>query len=252
MPQRPSGRLDDAASRVRVPKAAERVADIVRRQIITGTLLEGDGLASESALTTEFDVSRPTLREAFRILESEGLITVRRGAHGGARVQLPSVDVASRYAGFVLQHRGTTLADVLNARAIVEPPAAGVLASQPDRGSIADQLQAKLDELPREDPTRFNEFNTLVVELTGNETLVLLTAMLEHISRAAAIRFAHTVPSETSQRLNAKARRARAVLIQLIRDGNVSEAEQLWWRHITESGRVLTDAANGMVLDLFA
>jgi DNA-binding FadR family transcriptional regulator len=251
MPPQPPGRLDDAAAGARVPKAAERVADIIRRQIIAGSLAEGDALASESELTTVFDVSRPTLREAFRILESEGLITVRRGAHGGARVQLPSVDVASRYAGLVLQHRGTTLADVLNARAIVEPPAAGVLASRPDRASIADQLQAKLDQLPAEDPTRFNEFNTLVVELTGNETLGLLTAMLEHISRAAAIRFAHSMPSETSQRLTAKARRARVVLIQLIRDGDVAGAEQLWSRHITESGRVLTEAANGMVLNLF-
>ena len=43
-----------------------------------------------------FGVSRPTLREAFRGLESESLISVRRGAHGGARVHLPNADVAGR------------------------------------------------------------------------------------------------------------------------------------------------------------
>src|SRR5256885_7189092 len=72
---------------VRVPKAAELVAGHVRSQIVRGELSEGDALPPESALMEQFDISRPTLREAFRILESEGLITVRRGARGGARVQ---------------------------------------------------------------------------------------------------------------------------------------------------------------------
>jgi DNA-binding FadR family transcriptional regulator len=113
---------------LRVPKTAELVASHVRRRIVLGELTEGDALPSESALMEEFEISRPTLREAFRILESEGLITVRRGARGGARVQEPSSDVVARYAGLVLQHRGATVADVLNARVIVEAPAARMLA----------------------------------------------------------------------------------------------------------------------------
>src|ERR1700722_2647023 len=129
---------------VRVPKAAELVAAHVRRQIVTRQLHEGDALPSETALMAEFNIARPTLREAFRILESEGLITVRRGARGGARVQEPSTDVAARYAGFVLQHRGVTLDDVLDARLIVEAPAARMLAGRRDRVSLAKQLQEKL------------------------------------------------------------------------------------------------------------
>ena len=126
---------------VRVPKTAELVASHIRRRIVRGELVEGDALPPETALMEEFTISRPTLREAFRILESEGLITVRRGARGGARVQEPSSDVAARYAGLVLQHRGTTLADVLEARVIVEAPAARMLASRRDRISIARKLQ---------------------------------------------------------------------------------------------------------------
>src|SRR4051794_36590997 len=164
---------------VRVPKTAELVAGHIRRRIVTGDLLEGDALPPETALMEEFGISRPTLREAFRILESEGLITVRRGARGGARVQVPSTDVAARYAGLVLQHRGATVADVLDARVVVEAPAARMLAARRDRASIADKLQKKLDSFPDIDGEHFHEFNALVVELTGNETLVLLTNMLE-------------------------------------------------------------------------
>src|SRR5215207_5471314 len=106
----------------RVPKTAELVARRLRQQIVGRVLLEGDALPSEVMLTEEFGVSRPTLREAFRVLEAEGLITVRRGARGGARVHAPNTDVAARYAGLVLEHQGTTLADVYAARVLLQAP----------------------------------------------------------------------------------------------------------------------------------
>jgi len=55
----------------------------IRRQITGGELKEGDNLPPEAQIIEEFAVSRPTLREAFRILESEKLISVSRGARGG-------------------------------------------------------------------------------------------------------------------------------------------------------------------------
>src|SRR5436190_15156949 len=113
-------RLADVTAPLRVPKTAELVASHLRRQIVRGELKEGDALPPESALMEHFGVSRPTLREAYRVLESEALISVRRGARGGARVHIPDGDVAARYAGLVLQFRGTTLADVYAARSAIE------------------------------------------------------------------------------------------------------------------------------------
>src|SRR3954447_16285894 len=106
---------------VRIPKAAVIVAGEVRRRIVRGELKEGDALPSESELMQFFDVSRPTLREAMRILESESLIAVKRGAHGGARVQRPDMRVTARHAALLLQFDDTTLEDVFEARAIMEP-----------------------------------------------------------------------------------------------------------------------------------
>jgi GntR family transcriptional regulator, transcriptional repressor for pyruvate dehydrogenase complex len=65
-------------------------------------------------------VSRPTLREAFRILGAESLINVRRGARGGARVVAPDIAVAARYAGLLLQVTHTTIADMQAARVLRE------------------------------------------------------------------------------------------------------------------------------------
>src|SRR5438105_15059508 len=148
-------RLADVAAPVRVPKTAELVAAHLRRQIVRGDLKEGDALPPETVLMEQFGVSRPTLREAFRVLESEALITVRRGSRGGARVHVPNGDVAARYAGLVLQYRGATLADVLEARLIVEPPCAAQLAA---RRTAADlrRLRAAADEADAviDDPLR--------------------------------------------------------------------------------------------------
>src|SRR3954465_11097707 len=130
---------------MRLPKMAEPIADQLRKQIVRGELKEGDALPSESELLDRFHVSRPTLREAFRVLESEALITGRRGAHGGARVQVPDIDVAARYAGFILEHRGTTLDDVFHARILIEPPVIGLLALRRTDEDVA-RLRAALED----------------------------------------------------------------------------------------------------------
>ncbi|MEE3755193.1 FadR/GntR family transcriptional regulator [Mycobacterium intracellulare] len=64
----------------------KQIADELRGLIITGGLDEGDLLGTEADLLERFDVSRPSLREALRILEAEGLISVVRGALGGVVV----------------------------------------------------------------------------------------------------------------------------------------------------------------------
>jgi GntR family transcriptional regulator, transcriptional repressor for pyruvate dehydrogenase complex len=235
---------------LRVPKTAELVAGRIRRQIVLGELKEGDALPSETALMAEFDISRPTLREAFRILESEGLINVRRGARGGARVQVPSEDVAARSAGLVLQYRGVTLADVLEARVVVEAPAARTLAKRRDRAASADELTEVLESIDTgREPERFGEFNARLIELAGNQTLVLLTSMLEYIYRAATVHYVRT-PHPDHERLGRQAHRARAKLIELIRAGDADGAEDLWRRHLTEAGKVV-GADGASVVDLF-
>ena len=65
-----------AAKSVRVPKTAELVASRIRKAIISGSLKTGDRLPPEAQLIADFEVSRPTVREAIRILESEGFLQI--------------------------------------------------------------------------------------------------------------------------------------------------------------------------------
>jgi GntR family transcriptional regulator, transcriptional repressor for pyruvate dehydrogenase complex len=149
---------------------AEVVASRLRKQIIDGDLLEGDSLPSEAV--EQFGVSRPTLREAYRVLESEALITVRRGAHGGARVHVPDSDVVARYAALVLGYRTVTLRDVYAARAVLEPGCAAMAAQRRPTANL-DQLWAAMADAGRcaGDSIRFIEqetsFHKLLVSASG-------------------------------------------------------------------------------------
>src|SRR3954468_10672687 len=116
------------AAAVRSPKTAELVAGTLRRMVVEGQLKDGDFLPNEAELMTHFGVSRPTLREAVRVLESERLVEVRRGARTGARVRVPGPETAPGPAGLLLERSGPTTADVLVARSGIEPIAVRLLA----------------------------------------------------------------------------------------------------------------------------
>ena len=231
-------------STVRVPKAGEMVAAQLRRQIVLGELKEGDQLPSESVLMEEFGVSRPTLREAFRILEAEGAITVRRGVRGGARVQVPDITVSARHVGLVLQYRGTLLSDVYDVRAILEPAAARMAARRRTSADLA-RLQEALDRHREsvEDPgasfTSDAEFHRLIVELSGSETLQVLAAMVTDIIREGDRAYAESHDWQHEQELAKIAIRAHTRLVELIRKRSGEEAEEHWRRHLSESAKIV-------------
>jgi len=249
-----NGGRGGARSRVRVPKTAELVAGRIRRQIIRGEVQEGEALLPESELMAEFGVSRPTLREAFRILESESLISVTRGSRGGARVHGPDIGAAARYAGLFLQYEQATLEDVQSARSVIEPPAAGMLAQR--RDLPAAQRLRELIEQEEEitgDPQAFAELSTrfheLLMELAGNQTLALFVGMLHDIVETHA-------ESSLQEGYNLKAVkrsiRSQRKLVELIEAGDADGAEAHWRNHVVAAGRSILDKAGAKsVVDLF-
>jgi DNA-binding FadR family transcriptional regulator len=243
---------------VQLPKMANIVAADLREQIIEGVLNEGDPLPPEDQLMEHARVARTTVREALRILESEGLLVVRRGARGGARIRTPSVSNVARYIGLVLQCEGATLRDVYDARLMLEAPAAGLLARADDRGDIVTALREALaqEEEVLDNPVElsraYGRFHQLLVQLSGSQTFEVLTAVSNRIIQAQADRYMSSRGSQPERRrATDAAHRAHERLVNLIAAGATQDAEELWRKHLAAGDvELLADPEVNSVLDL--
>lgn len=176
---------------LRQPRLAEIIAAKLREDILTGRLREGDLIPRQEHLLKEFRTSLPAVREAMRILETDGLISVRRGNVGGAVVHLPTPGRAAEITSMVLQSRRTTAADVSDALLRIEPICAGMCAARPDRDTeVVPYLQEAIDmhEAAFDDLAQWNanarRFHELLVERCGNQTLIVVVGSLEAIRSA--------------------------------------------------------------------
>src|SRR5258707_15535737 len=133
-----------ANQQIRMPKTGAVVAERLRHQIARGELTIGQRLPPEDELTAVFGIARTTLREALRILESQGLLEIRRGRTGGPVVTMPKIDSLAEGLAVTLQLQGTTAGDLDVARQLIEPRLAGRLAQHHDADDLA-ALQAAAD-----------------------------------------------------------------------------------------------------------
>jgi DNA-binding FadR family transcriptional regulator len=242
---------------IRVPKAAELVAVALRRQIVSAQLADGATLPTEADLMAQFNVSRATLREAFRILESENLIEVRRGPHGGARVKPPSANVAARYAGLVLQHRVTAMADVYEARTVIEGRLARAVVERATPSALARlDLELAAGGAVVDDPQAFADhdisFHLLIAALAGNETIELLVHMLYSIVGVARREYVAASDGDRALQEARQVHRTHTRLVELIRAKDADTVHALWERHLAEVRKhYLAMPAPGAVVDLF-
>lgn len=230
---------------LRVPKTAELVANSIRRRIIQGELSEGDTLPPEAQLMEQFGISRPSLREAFRILETERLIEVKRGSRSGARVSLPKVESVSRYASYYLQASEVKVSDIYEARLALEPHVVRQLASSSSVSAIArlrEELArlAGFDESDRERDYMMASarFHSVLMEVGGNATLHFLTRVLEDVIAQYQKRHV-TTASEAEHRKRNRAIGVKSItkLIGLIEAGDADAAEQHWRLHLTNTNK---------------
>jgi GntR family transcriptional repressor for pyruvate dehydrogenase complex len=247
---------ENGAQRPRLREKPQQIADELRRLIVSGKLSEGDSLGHEPELVERFGVSRPSLREALRILEAEGLITVVRGMLGGIIVHEPDERMTARTAALVLQARNVSLADVYEARTFLEPTAVRVIASLRSRQAAVAELRQLIKQQVRVilDPDAFGpanaRFHERLVALAGNQTLTIVAEMLNEVVTRAVTAISKTGLSQASVATRRRGIRSQERLVSFIEDGKASEAEEHWRTHLTVVGRVLLGKAATTVIDL--
>jgi GntR family transcriptional repressor for pyruvate dehydrogenase complex len=232
------------ASRVQLhqPRLAEMVADVLRERIVTGVLQDGDLLPRQEDLLEEFAVSRPPLREALRILEAEGLITVRRGNRGGAIIHAPHAQNAGSSIGLVLKAQQVSLADVGAALSYLEPLCASLCAARTDRETeVLPRLRAVHEAATAavDDELEFTriqrEFHEELVDACGNQTLKIVVGALESLWSRQEQEWAEDVTSKgdfPARESRLEGLRAHERLLQLIEEGEATEVSSAARRHL--------------------
>ncbi|MEE2033251.1 FadR/GntR family transcriptional regulator [Rhodococcus chondri] len=244
---------------IRTPKTAELVARKLRSMIVDGELKDGDHLPHEAELMEHFSVSRPTLREAVRVLEAERLVEVRRGSRSGARVCVPGPEVVARPASLLLELSGATVADVYIARQAIEPAAARLLAENGTEEAF-DELERIVDEaIPSSyESGTFGQtaarFHLRMVQLAGNATLALIAGMLHEIYERHTTNVTRERLATDVEKYDANYKlfvRSQRKLIKLLRARDGSGAFTHWQKHmVVAQSLVLSGREDTKVRDI--
>jgi DNA-binding FadR family transcriptional regulator len=225
------------------------VADLVvaelRRRILDGELNDGDELPRQEDLLKEFGVSKPSMREALRILESEGLLSVRRGKVGGALVHRPGQANAAYTLGMVLRTMGAPVDDLSMALNLLEPQCVALCASRADRAAtvvprlreVQNEAAACIDDV-RAFTLKSRQFHEEIVRLCGSPTLTLVVGSLESVWSAHADEWAKIHADEDDfpdLEYRQQGLDDHAALLELIETGDVPGAIAEAHRHLAWS-----------------
>ena len=255
----PTAGLPQRRNRVRQLRIAETVAAVLRQRILTG--VPGEEvyrLPTQDQLVEEFGVSYPSVREAIRILETEGLVTVRRGNVGGLEAHRPDEGSAAYHLGLVLQGGRVTLRDLAGGLQLLEPLCAAECARRTDRREVVvpaltDNVRTSADLVGAgvEFTHVSREFHDLVVAFTPNATVRYVVRSLVALWSAQEEAWAESrsrrgeYPAETEA---GEVVRTHQRIVDHIRAGQADDAERVARSHLAATqALVLATSEDGIV-----
>lgn len=212
-------------------KTSEVVAFAIVRYIVDHGLSYGDRLPLEAEMVEHYRVSRESLREALRLLEAQGIVSIRRGPNGGPLVGRAESANLGRTMTLYFQLAGATYDELLAAWRMLEPLAAELAARNPHRAAVKAELAEHLgpfdDGGARSAYTEHsNRLHFSVTDLADNRVLTLIMGAVGDIIRTHVI--VRINPFELRQLIDDD----HAAIAAAVIDGDAESARRAMADHI--------------------
>jgi GntR family transcriptional repressor for pyruvate dehydrogenase complex len=235
-----SSKRKSAWQQVRQVPVSTRIAQQIRDAVFAGELKPGDYVGSEMDLAQQFGVSRIPVRDAMKTLAAMGIIEIKVGAGGGARV---ATGDPSRFAGaLAVQFKlvGITVAELLDSQIAIESAGAALAAERATEDDIADlehllaRMAAQLGD-PHEFTVTALSFHFRVVQASHNRALTIQAQALVEVLDA-------TYQPQTTPELAADVLGRHRHLVRLIKARDAAGAREAMTQHLQRvRRRVLKD-----------
>jgi len=217
---------------IRQARASGEIVSQIERAIFAGEVAPGDRLQSERELAEQFRVSRITVRDALRVLEARGLISVRVGATGGAFVAESNSDHVAESISTMIKLKRMTLSELAEARTVVEAATAELAALRADATAL-ERLVAAVErgravmkeDLPHAEASM--DFHVELASCAGNEILEATVSAYREL-------LVPTIRDMRDPRSGRTTQKVHEELVEAVRRRDPEGARQLMLVHLAD------------------
>ena len=221
---------------VQTKRASEAVFEQVRDLILQKKLKPGDRLPSERSMIDMFQRSRPTIREALRMLEREGYISIMAGSTG-AVVLPPSNDRLAKSLTNALHFSQITLPELAEYRLVSEMNTVKWAAQRHTKEDL-DAMEKLLQEMATEisNPNRFSEmdstFHGLVAQAAQNRISSIFNRTFSKLNRSFLLNRTAAMSQAKHEAMCSLIHHQHIAIFEAIRDSDTERASAAMQEHL--------------------
>jgi GntR family transcriptional repressor for pyruvate dehydrogenase complex len=225
----------DQGAIARAPTLSKQISDALVRRIVRGEIQPGEAMPSEDDLASQFDVSRPVIREAVKELAVIGLVESRQGRSTRVtpETEWNPFDARVLEARRELGAVDRVLLELLELRRLVEVGAAGLAATRRSDADLERMDAAiKAMEANTGDFDRYTdgdiEFHDAILSAAGNRLLVRLIDLIGPLMRVGRRMSLNRRPEGPAESL-----REHKEILRAIKSAEVVKARQSMREHLS-------------------